>query len=160
MNKKRRFTVLAALFILVGLALTLENYHVVEGVSKQWPAFIFLFGLGFTLLFYRKNKEDPVLIWLGPFLIMNSIFFYYLNYSHWSNLSYLWTVLIAIIGLSFLPVGFYTKRRLFAYLAILFITLFLSLFFVFTISLRLWPMSFVIFGVSLLTIDYFNRKND
>ena len=154
----KTLNVLASLFIIIGIFLTLENFNIIIGVSLQWPILILVVGVGFVMLFFERKRDDSALIWIGSFLIFLGIFFYCLNYISWKTLAYLWPIFLGIIGLSFLVTSIFTKKRMFTYFAILFISLFLALFIVFTVSLRLWPMSLVVFGLSLLMIEYFNRK--
>ena len=158
MKKKSSLGVLSLFFIIIGTIITLENYDIIKGVTNLWPVIPLLIGLGFILLFFERKKDDPVLIWLSTFLILLSIFFYILNRTSWKSLSYLWPTFLGILGISFLVSGFFTKSRILVYLSVLFIALFLALFFVFTVSLKLWPMSLVVFGISLLIINHFNNK--
>ena len=158
MRKKRTLGVLALLFILVGIILILENFGVLMGISKLWPVILLLLGLGFVMLFFERKKQDTVLLWIGSFLMMVSVLFGYLNHTSWMLLAYLWPVFLALVGLSFFFISFYTEGRVFRYLTLGFFGLFLALFFVFTVSLRLWPVSLIVFGLSLIVVDYFNKR--
>ena len=158
MTKIKTLSFLATLFIIAGIVITLENYQIITGISKLWPLFLTLAGVGFIFLFFQEKRKDPALIWLGSFLTFLSMFFFYLNYSSWKKLAYLWTVFLGVGGLSFLFSSILTKKRILLYLSIFFIFLFLALYLVFTISLRLWPLSLVVFGISLLIIDLFSKK--
>ena len=51
-----------------------------------------------------------------------------------------------------------TRKRLYFYFAGAFIALFVILMLVFTVSTRLWPMSFAVFGVSLWILEYSLNK--
>ncbi|MBI5777918.1 MAG: hypothetical protein HZA49_00485 [Planctomycetes bacterium] len=156
MKNKKSISVLAGLFIIAGMVLVLENYALLRGISQFWPGLILITGSGFVLLFFSRHRQDPALIWLGSFMVALSIFFLCLNNTAWATLSYLWPVFLGIVGLSFLVTGIFVKGRTYAYLAVFFISVFLALYFVFTVSLKLWPLSMVLFGISLLIIDYFN----
>ena len=158
MRNNKSLVVLSLVLILSGTIITLENLNIIKGVINHWPIFPLILGLGFTLLFFSRKKTDSALMWISSFLILSSIFFYYLNFTSWKILSYLWPFFLAIIGLSFLTTGYYTNNKLLYYFSFLFIILFLSLFLVFSISISLWPLSLVILGISLLTIEYFNTK--
>jgi len=160
MKEKKTLGVLAFVFIFVGLLLTLENLKIIPGISVHWPVFLFVVGIGFGIMFFQQKKKDAFLIWISSLLVLLGIFFYYLNFTSWIRLATLWTIFLGIVGLSFLSAGIFVKNKLLLSLAVLFITLFLALYLVFTISLKLWPLSFVVFGISLLIIDYFNKKND
>ena len=157
MKKQKSISVLAGLFIIAGMVLVLENYALLRGISKFWPGLILITGSGFILLFFNRHKRDPALIWLGSFMAGLSVFFLCLNNTSWTTLSYLWPVFLGIVGASFLMTSIFTKGRAYAYLAVLFISVFLALYFVFTVSYKLWPLSLVLFGISLLIIDYFNK---
>ena len=159
MKNKKSVSVLAGLFIIAGMVLVLENFALLRGVSKFWPGLILITGSGFILLFFSRQRRDPALIWLGSFMALLSVFFLCLNNTAWDTLSYLWPVFLGVVGVSFLVTSIFVKGRTYAYLAVFFISVFLALYFVFTVSLKLWPLSLVLFGISLLIIDYFNRRN-
>ncbi|MFH1211965.1 MAG: hypothetical protein V1659_03485 [Candidatus Woesearchaeota archaeon] len=52
MEKSRSLNVLAFLFIIIGLILTIENFNIVNGASRYWPVLLFLLGAGFAMLFF------------------------------------------------------------------------------------------------------------
>ena len=155
---KRTVVFLAALLIIAGTVVTLENFSIIRGISSHWPVLLLIIGCGFVMLFFQRNKVDPVLLWLGSFLVILSIFFYYLNYTSWAQLASLWPVFLGIVGLSFLSIGIFIRNRIFAYFACGFIALFIIFFLVFSVSKKLWPMSLVVFGISLLILEYLHKK--
>jgi hypothetical protein len=124
--KNRSLNVLAFLFILIGVLLAMENFGVISGVSRHWPALILLLGSGFVLLFFQRRRTDAALLWLGSFLDFLGIFFYYLNYTSWWHLGRQWPMFLAIVGLSFLSVSAFIRRRIFIYLSIVFIAMFFA----------------------------------
>jgi uncharacterized membrane protein len=158
MKPKRSLTALAALFICTGAVLTLENYRLVAGISAHWPLFLILVGSGFVLLYFKERRRDAALIWLGSFCVPIGVFFYFLNFTSWEHMAHLWPLFLGITGLSFLITTIATKSRIFLYLSFLFVTLFCALWLVFTVSIKLWPMSLVVFGLSLLSINLFANK--
>jgi hypothetical protein len=158
MQKKRTQTVLAMLLIIGGSLITMENYSIVNGVTFHWPLLLLIFGVGFLLLFFERKRNDPVLIWLGSFQITLSFLFYYLNATSWKNLVSLWPVFLGIVGISFLAVAIFWRKMLYIYFAGSFLALFIIFTLVFSISSKLWPLSFVVFGLSLLIIDQINRR--
>lgn len=158
MKTRSSLSTLAVLFVIAGVVLTLENFHVISGVSRHWPLLLLLAGAGFLLLFFKDMRFDPALIWIGSFLLPLGGFFYFLNFSSWKNIAHLWPLFLGIAGISFLATTAVTKSRIFLYLSITLIMLFSALWLVATVSLRLWPLSFVIFGLSLLSINFFARK--
>ena len=158
MPQKRTQVVFAMLLILAGSLITMENYSLIKGVTFHWPMLLLIFGFGFVMLFFERKRIDPVLIWLGTFQITLAILFYYLNATSWKNLISLWPVFLGIVGISFLAVAVFWRKMLFIYFAASFLALFIIFTLVFSISSRLWPMSFVVFGLSLLIIDHINRR--
>ena len=65
---------------------------------------------------------------------------------------------LGIVGLSFLSIGVLSRQRIYNYFAVSFIALFIVFTLVFSISYRLWPLSFVVFGISLFILDYLQIK--
>lgn len=159
MKGKKTLGVLAVSFIIAGVVLTLENYSVLQGIHKLWPLMPLMIGAGFIFLFFHVRKQDAMLMWLGSFLACISIFFLCLNFTSWSSLAHLWPVFLGIVGLCFLAVSIFIRKKVFIYLSVAFVALFLALYFVFTVSSKLWPLSLVVFGMSLIIIDYVNSKH-
>ena len=149
---------LAMIFIIIGTLITLENFSIISGVSFHWPGLLLILGCGFTLLFFQREKVDPVLLWLGTFIMILGIFFYYLNFTSWASLATLWPVFLGIVGISFFTVGFFTRKITLAYFGSAFIALFIIFFLVFGVSKKLWPMSLVVFGLSLLLLEYLHNN--
>ncbi len=158
MGHKQTLYFLAVLFILTGALLTLENIGQISGISVHWPFFLLLLGSGFVMLFFEKR--DIVMIWLGSFILLLGLFFYFLNFTEWTRLATLWPVFLGIAGFSFMATGFVSTGRLYYFFAIFFIALFLVFTLVFTISPILWPVSFVIFGLSLVALQFLLRRGE
>jgi hypothetical protein len=156
---KKSLTVLASLFILSGIVTTLENYRIIQGISIHWPALICLLGAGFMVLFFWGRRDDAALLWMGTFLFLLGLFFYYLNFTSWSMMAHVWPFFLLIIGLSFMAITFLTKMKVFLYLSLLFLTLFCSLYLVFDVSIKLWPASMIVFGLSLFVINFSRNKS-
>ena len=153
MPERSSINVLAAVFVIAGVVLTLENVGLVSGIARLWPLLIIVLGLGFLGLFSQKGRDDLVLAWLGTFSIGLGTLFVYLNYAGWGRISGLWPVFLALVGVSFAVLVFFSSNRVFAWSAVLFISLFIVFYLVFSISLSLWPLSLVIFGLCLFWIS-------
>jgi hypothetical protein len=158
MQRKRTATVLAVFLIIAGSLITMENFDMIKGVTYHWPILLVVFGAGFLMLFFERNRNDPVLMWLGTFQIALSLLFYYLNATSWKNLASLWPVFLGAVGISFLTVAIFSRKMLFVYFAGSFLGLFIIFTLVFSISSKLWPLSFVVFGLSLIIIEQINSK--
>lgn len=159
MRRIRSIFALAVVFIVAGTVLTLENIGAITGISKLWPAFVLILGIGFAILFFERKKNDLVVLWMGSTLCLGGIFFFYLNYTSWAQLAKLWPVFLGITGISFLVIYARGKARIFLFLALALIMLSALFYLVFGVSLMLWPLSLVAFGVSLLVINnYYLRR--
>jgi hypothetical protein len=156
--KNRSLTGLSFFFISVGLLLTLENFGVIRGVSRHWPALILILGSGFILLFHQRRRQDAGLLWIGSFLVLLGMFFYHLNFSSWWKLAHQWPMFLAIVGLSFFSTYWFIRKKIFIYMSIIFNSLFAGLYLVFGVALIMWPLSLIIFGLSLLGINYFGKR--
>jgi hypothetical protein len=149
---------LAAILMAVGALLTLENLGLLHGVSRHWPLFLLILGSGFLLLYRSRQAGDAAMLWLGSFILLSGAFFYFLNFTSWRLLGRLWPVFLGLAGLSFLAVGVARRSMLFHLLATALVGLFMVFTLVFAVSLKLWPTSLVVFGASLLMLDYMRRK--
>ena len=158
MPKKDSFNVLAIVLIILGLLLFLDTMNIVPGIMLFWPFLVFIFGLGFCLLFYRRRKKDLILLGMGAFITLCSFFFMYLNIIGWHTLSYLWPVFPGILGASFLPPYVYSKNRAVLYMGVLLMATGAAFILIFSISTQLWPVSLIIAGGSFLILGYFGKK--
>lgn len=158
MQRRRTASVLAIFLIIAGSLITMENFSMIKGVTYHWPILLVIFGAGFIMLFFERERNDPVLMWLGTFQIALSFLFYYLNATSWKNLASLWPVFLGTVGISFLAVAVFSRKMLFVYFAGSFLALFIIFTLVFSISSKLWPLSFVVFGFSLIIIEQINSK--
>ncbi len=153
MPKRSSINVLAAVFVIAGVILTLENAGVVSGIARLWPLLLVVLGIGFLGLFNQKGRNDLVLAWLGTFFVGLGTLFGYLNYAGWVHITTLWPVFLALVGGSFAVLSFFSSNRVFVWSAVLFVSLFIVFHLVFSVSLSLWPLSLVIFGLCLFWIS-------
>jgi len=149
---------MSVIFIAAGSVLTLENFKILTGLSSHWPLLILALGSGFMFLYFQNGRGDAALIWIATFLLQLGLFFYYLNFTSWSEMARLWPVFLGIVGACFLASTIATKNRVFLYISIFFVAAFGALWLVFSVSLLLWPLSMVVFGLSLLLINLFTDK--
>jgi hypothetical protein len=159
MRDTSSFNILAAVLILMGIALLLENYGIIHGIWMFWPALPLIIGIGFCMLYFRSGK-DIVMLGLGTFILLNSILFIYLNFTMWSLLAYLWPVFIVILGLSLLACYIFSKvkRNILIYLAVLLMALGASFIVIFAVSTILWPTSLIFAGLSFVIISFFEKR--
>ncbi|MFC1723166.1 hypothetical protein ACFL0V_03450 [Nanoarchaeota archaeon] len=158
MKKTSSFSVLAIVLMLLGLILILENFNIIRGALNLWPLLPLTIGFGFCLLFYKSKQKDMVLLGLGTFIILSSIFFFYLNFTNLNKLSYMWPLFITLLGVSFIPPYAFSKSRITIILGIFLIAIGLSFILIFAISTDLWPVSLVLAGASFLISSFFSAR--
>jgi hypothetical protein len=156
MRPTSSFNILAVVLILVGISFMLENFNIVNGIWLIWPILTLILGAGFCMMYFRARR-DLVLLGLGCFLNLMSMFFFYLNFSEWSLLAYLWPIFIVILGFTFLACFIMSRSRVLIYLATLLIAIGASFILIFAVSTRLWPISLVLAGISFIIISIFEH---
>ena len=147
--------VFAFILIVIGMIFLLDSLEIIAGISKMWPIFVFLLGLGFLMLFYpEKNKKRNALqLGIATGLILLSILFFYLNFTAWVKLAKLWPIFLIIVGLSIGICYFTLKRVSFLYTGLILIMLGIVFYLVFAISTRLWPVSLILVGLSFIFLE-------
>ena len=155
MRSVRSIFVLAVVFILAGTVLTLENMNIISGASRLWPVFLFVVGAGFFILFFERGKNDLALSFLGTMLVLLAAFFLYLNFTSWKNMATMWPFFLGIAGGGFVTMYLSSMERIFLFLSLGLIMLGGLFYLVFGVSIQLWPLSLVAFGLSLLLVNYF-----
>ena len=154
---RNEFIVLAFALVITGFLLLFESFGFLGGISRLWPIFSLIIGIGLIMLL--KNQEDAGLLWLGSLMIMLSLFFFYLNFTSWKQLARLWPVFIAIFGLAFLFCYLINKNRAILITSLFTILLSIAFILIFSLSIKLWPVSLIIAGIFLYIISKFNNKN-
>ncbi|MFH1249010.1 MAG: hypothetical protein V1660_02570 [archaeon] len=150
------FGVIAVLFLISGIALLLEGQGILPGIHNLWPMFVFVVGMGLSLMFYQDCK-DVGLLGLGSFLLMTSILFFYLNYTSWVKLKEWWASFIFIVGASLIICSIYSRKRIFFLVGLFGILLSIAFILIFAVSASLWPVSLIIAGIFILIISRFDN---
>ncbi len=157
--KKGRYNVLALLCIGIGVLLMLENYGYIKGVYNLWPIFPLILGIGLCMLYVDKGKTNPTILAMGVYIIQFSALAFYANYTTWKSMEFLWPFFVGFLGVAFLFVYFSTgKGMIFFHLGVFLAGLCVVFFLIFSIDYRLWPISLVLFGISILLIKEFNKS--
>ncbi len=154
-RKRGKFTVLGVFSVIAGIAVLGENYGYFPAVHRLWPLATAALGYGFLLL-HRRGRTDMVLVGTGVYLLFFSGLALFLNYTSWWELSWLWPIFVGFLGVSILGVYFAGYQDV-LYLAfgLAFVSLCLAFFFVFSVDPDLWPISLVLFGMTILLVNYF-----
>ncbi len=156
--RKGRYNVLALLCIGIGALLILENYGYINGIYHLWPVFPLVLGIGLYMLYMDRGKKDAVVLAIGVYLIQFSMLAFYENYTSWTSMSYLWPFFVGFLGVSFLAIYISTGAGIiFFHLAVFLMGLCIVFFLIFSVDYRLWPISLVLFGISIILIKEFNK---
>ena len=148
-----QFTALAVLSLLVGFLLTMDNLGILTGTWKLWPVFLLFLGIGGLNFFKSSNRKDLIPLGISIYLVLISIFFFFLNFTTWQVMKDVWPTFIAIFGVSTLAISYFTERKKwFALSGLFFVFLALVFFLAFSIEAKLWPLSLMLFGVWILLI--------
>jgi len=148
-----QFAALAALCLISGFFLILDNYGILSGAWRFWPVFPLCLGLGGIWFFRKGGTKDVLTVGVGSFLFLISIFFFVLNYTSWSHMVKFWPTFIGVLGVSILAASCFAKRRRWlAISGIFFVFLSVIFFAVFTVNARLWPVSLMLFGIWILLV--------
>ena len=158
MKTKMRYRPLAIICIICGALLLLSAYGIIGEISKLWPVFPLILGVGLCLLYFKKQRFDFALLGIGTYFICISFFFLFLNYTSWSILTDAWPLFVGFLGLAFLaPVIFGKKRGIFIFLALFLIFLSSVFILAFSADSKFWPISLVLFGICLLLVGRFDQ---
>lgn len=158
MRQNSSFNIMAVALIIIGIIFMLQNYGYITWVWLIWPLLPLIIGTGFCMLFFRARK-DIVLLGIGCFILLNSIFFFYLNFAGWSLLAYLWPIFIIILGVTFIVCYAFSKKKILIYIATILIALAISFILIFAVSTSLWPISLVLTGASFIIINIFELRD-
>ncbi|MFH1063691.1 MAG: hypothetical protein V1729_01275 [Candidatus Woesearchaeota archaeon] len=157
MRHTSSFNILAVILIFLGTVFMLDNYGIIQGILIFWPLLPMMMGTGFCMLFFRARKRDVILLGIGCFILLNSAFFFYLNFTSWFFIAYLWPVFIMILGMTFFACYLFSGKKIILYLSVILTAIGISFILIFALSTRLWPITLVFTGISFIIINTFPR---
>jgi len=157
MSNTSSFNILAAVLIFTGIIFLLENFGILIGAYLFWPVLPLIVSIGFCMLYFKNKRKDLLLLGTGSFLALNSLLFFYLNFTTWTRLSELWPIFIIVLGVSFLACYIFSDKIVFLYLASILIAMGISFILIFAVSTILWPLTLILTGVSFIIIHLVER---
>ncbi|MCX7943491.1 MAG: hypothetical protein N2746_03165 [Deltaproteobacteria bacterium] len=158
MIKLKQFDILAIVLIACTPLLLLETFGITKGLYKIWPIFPFIFGLGSFVIALKSEHRSPIMGGIGVFILLCSIFFFYLNIISWSELATLWPVFVIFLGLS-LIIGSYLNKSIVVRISGIGSSLLgIAFAFVFSISYSFWPLTMALLGILILIINHYPKK--
>ncbi len=140
--------------IALGVFFLLGNLLFGWGMEILWPIFPLLVSFFFFYLYFSKVERSPgvegVLI-PGVILLVVSILFFFLNFTGWGLMQYLWPTFPLSVGLSFLVTEYASGEVKGLKGAAKFLVYFSIVFYVLgIISYRVWPIALIIIGIYLI----------
>lgn len=152
--KLKQYDIFAITLIIAAPIALLETCGIIKGIYKLWPIIPFTFGLGSTLIGIKYPKKDPIIFGIGIFVMLCSLFFFYLNFLSWGFLARLWPLFILMLGLSFIFSTIITKNSIVRLLGSIISFIGIGCTFVFTISYSLWPLTLALLGIIIVLINH------
>jgi hypothetical protein len=140
--------------IVLGVFFLLGNLFFGWGMEIFWPIFPLLVSFFFFYLYFSKVKEsvgvEGVLI-PGVILLVVSLLFFFLNFTGWDLMQYLWPTFPLSVGLSFLVAEYASAEAKGLRGAAKFLIYFSIVFYVLgLISYRVWPLVLILIGIYLI----------
>ena len=150
----RTYTRFAFLLIITGMLLSIDTFLGTPVVYKLWPLLLMILSIGFIGIFIRRNKREPVFLGLGVYILCFTGIALFCNFTSWSFLKHLWPLYITFLGISFLVVFLFSRKK---YALLLIGLLLLSLsavfFVVFSLGSQYWWTIFILIGLSILIAE-------
>lgn len=154
-----QYDVVAILAMLVGGLLLAENFGLIGHVGQGWPLTVTLAGAALVVAGAGRGRYGRGFIGTGVYLGLASFLFLYLNLTSWERIGDLWPLFIGFLGVAiFVSAERHQRRGVLLYLSVALVLLCLTFFLVFSIEAKLWPISLLLFGISLLFLGRERRE--
>lgn len=151
-----RFGILLAI---IGGILAVDTMADLTVLYKLWPLLCTILGIGFTGIYLQRSRRESMYIGLGIFFIGFSVLALYCNFTSWTTLAKLWPVFPLLLGVSMVFGFLFGSRHAVLLLnGLLFISLSIVFFLVFSLSYRLWWSVFILSGASFFIFDKARRS--
>ncbi len=144
----------ALLLIAVGLLLSIDSFLGVPMVYKLWPLLCAILSFGFIGIFLRRERREPVFLAIGVYILCFTGLALSCNFTSWSHQKDFWWLYLSFLGISFLSMFFFSKRKyVFLLLGLLLLSLSGVFFVVFSLGGQYWWTVFVLVGLSILIAE-------
>ena len=150
---------LGIMLAIIGAVLAIDTMADLSVFYKLWPVLCTFLGIGFVGIYLQRSRREAMYIGVGSFIIGFSALALYCNFTSWSILASFWPAFIALLGIAMI-FGFIFGNRLPAMLLIglLFISMGIVFFMVFSLNHKLWWTIFLFTGCSFLIFDRVRRS--
>lgn len=150
---------LGILLALIGTIMAVDTMAELAFIYKLWPLIITVLGIGFIGICIRRSRRESVYMGIGVYIIGFSGLALYCSLTTWTALATLWPVFIALMGAAFVFGYFFGTRKPVLLLAgLLFISLAVLFYSLFSLDQRLWWSIFILAGVSFFIFDRARRS--
>lgn len=143
------------ILIVLGIAFLLAQFNVIRS-DQVWPLFILAPGVGFwAMYFYSKDRQSQAgLLIPGTITSLIGLLFFYLNFSDWSQMEFLWPVFPLIVGVAFyvfyFASGKNSKDRGILVPATILTAVGILFLMIARFSYKLWPIILIAVGILML----------
>jgi hypothetical protein len=146
---------IAALLLFIGVFYAVDMLAGWSVVTRLWPTLVVLLGSGLIGIYIHRDRRGALFLASGIYLLCFSALAFYLNFTLWSQITRLWPLFIAFLGVSLLAVFFVSRRhrRVSMLAGLLLVSLAMVFFFVFSVDIRYWWIIFIFAGLSVLAAE-------
>lgn len=143
------------ILIVVGIAFMLAQYNVIRS-DQVWPLFVLAPGLGFwAMYFYSKDRQSSAgLLIPGTITTLIGLLFFYLNFSDWGQMEFLWPMFPLIVGIAFYTFYFASGKNSKDRGILIPATILTAIGIIFLViakfSYKLWPIILIAAGILML----------
>ena len=139
--------------IILGVLLLFGNLSEF-GMSRLWPVFPFIVGVGFWIGYFQ-DRQNHGLLMPGTILVVISLLFLYCNITTWSNMETLWPIFILAPAVGFIAMFLGGNRDKGLLFPSGILTLIGIIFLAITHGLsEFWPILLIIAGALLILSQY------
>jgi len=145
---------LGMILISLGIIFGLETLLKFQILYNLWPLILTNLGAGFISIFFKRERRDSIYLGIGVYIICFSILAFYCNFQTWEKLSVLWPSFIAFIGISYLFIYlFFARHPIYLFMIILFLSVSLVFFIVFSVNSKYWWIIFIFLGIAAFVTE-------
>ena len=145
---------LGILLAVIGAILAVDATAHLSVLYKLWPLLCTILGTGFFGIYVQRARRETSYILVGTYIIGFSILALYCNFTTWSNLTTLWPGFIALLGIAMVAGFIFGNRQPGMLLAgLLFLSLAVVFYLVFSFNKHLWWSVFILVGSSFVIYD-------
>lgn len=149
--EKTTYQRVALLLITIGIFFAIDSYFKLSFVYKLWPLVLILLGFGLLGIFIKSRSSGNIYLGVGEYLLGFSGLALYCNFTSWTLMAKMWPLFIVFLGIVFISIFIWSKRRrIFLLLGLSILSLALLFFIIFSANNQFWWIIFLLIGFSIL----------